>query len=166
MLHSRPLFDRDGWYRRLQADANRPYPRGLKRAIIARNHPVLRQTISSYRWQIEQAVRRDDAVSVQHRVAALLASYFDIIFAVIELPHPGEKRLLEHVKTRRGKAPPEMEQQVNALLAIAAAPSSTAILTAVDLLLDGLDTFLVNGRSIASASDRTTLNAGKVQSGR
>ena len=95
VLHSKPLFDRSGWYRDLQAAATRPYLEPLKRAIIAKNHPVLRQTFSSYPAQIERAVRRGDSLSIQHRVTALLASYFDVLFAVKELPHPGEKRPLQ-----------------------------------------------------------------------
>jgi hypothetical protein len=95
VLHSTPLFDRSGWYRDLQAAATRPYPRPLQRAIIARNYSILRQTLSSYLAQIERAVWRGDSVSIQHRVTALLASYFDVLFAVNELPHPGEKRLLQ-----------------------------------------------------------------------
>ncbi len=105
VLHSTPLFDRSGWYRDLQATAARPYPQPLRRAIIARNHPILRQTLSSYLAQIERAVRRGDSVSIQHRVTALLASYFDVLFAVNELPHPGEKRLLQFAATRCTKTP-------------------------------------------------------------
>ena len=124
VLHSTPLFDRSGWYRDLQAAATRPYPQPLQRAIIARNHPILRQTLSSYLAQIERAMRRGDSVSIQHRVTALLASYFDVLFAVNELPHPGEKRLLQIAATHCAKTPPDMETQINALLETAARPAS------------------------------------------
>ncbi|HTE18437.1 MAG TPA: DUF4037 domain-containing protein, partial [Armatimonadota bacterium] len=87
-------MDSNGWYGRLQDGARQPYPEALKQAIIAKNHPILRRTLSSYLHQITRAAARDDVVSVQHRVTALLASYFDILFAVNELPHPGEKRQL------------------------------------------------------------------------
>jgi len=68
----------------------------LVKNIVNHNHPVLREIVPSYRKQIETAVRRDDWVSINHRVVALMASYFDIIFAVNRIPHPGEKRQLEH----------------------------------------------------------------------
>jgi hypothetical protein len=47
--------------------------------------------------QIAAAIRRNDTVSINHRVAAWLASYFDIIFAVNSRFHPGEKRLLSQI---------------------------------------------------------------------
>lgn len=144
ILHSTPLFDRSGWYRELQEVAARPYPQPLRRAIIARNHPILRQTLSSFLTQIERAVRRGDSVSIQHRVTALLASYFDVLFAVNELPHPGEKRLLQLAATRCSRIPPDMESQIDALLETAARPASPAVLTHVNALLDGLDDLLAN----------------------
>jgi predicted nucleotidyltransferase len=144
VLHSTPLFDRSGWYRDLQAAAMRPYPQPLQRAIIARNHPILRQALSSYLTQIDRAVWRGDSVSVQHRVTAMLASYFDVLFAVNELPHPGEKRLLQLAATRCAKIPAEMEIQINALLETSARPTSPAIITRIDALLDSLEDLLAD----------------------
>ena len=95
VLHSRVLFDRAGWFEALQRRARQGYPENCRRAIIAKNYPLLRHNQSSYLHQIELAVRRKDLVSVNHRVAALLASYFDVLFALNELPHPGEKRLIQ-----------------------------------------------------------------------
>ena len=144
VLHSTPLFDRSGWYPDLQAKAARPYPRALQHAIIARNHPILRQTLSSYLAQIERAVRRDDSASIQHRVTALLASYFDVLFAVNELAHPGEKRLLQLAATHCAKIPADMETQINTVLETAARPASPAIVTRVNALLNSLDDLLAN----------------------
>jgi hypothetical protein len=144
VLHSTPLFDRSGWYRDLQTTAARPYPQPLQRAIIAKNHPILRQTLSSYPAQIERAVRRGDSVSIQHRVTALLASYFDVLFAVNELPHPGEKRLLQLAATHCAKIPADMETQINTVLETAARPASPAIVTRVNALLNSLDDLLAN----------------------
>jgi hypothetical protein len=144
VLHSEPLFDRSGWYRDLQEIAKRPYPEPLRRAIVAKNYPILRRTISSYLVQIERAVRRSDSVSIQHRVTALLASYFDILFAVNELPHPGEKRLLQFAMTQCAKTPPHMETQINALLETAPRPATLAVVRHVHALLDNLDALLVD----------------------
>jgi predicted nucleotidyltransferase len=89
------LFDRSGWGAALLARSRCPYPRPLAEAIVAKNFPLLAQARCAYAHQIAKALARDDALSVNHRVAALLASWFDIVFAVNERPHPGEKRLLE-----------------------------------------------------------------------
>lgn len=142
VLHSRPLVDREGWYRRLQAAADRPYPAELKRAIVARNHPLLRGSISSYSRQLRLAVDRGDAVGVQHRTTALLASYFDIIFAVNDLPHPGEKRLRWHATTRCPSLPVGFAHDLDALLAIPPTGAGDALLDCAGALLDRLDEWL------------------------
>ncbi len=46
---------------------------------------------ASYLDQIKLAVKRNDPISVNHRIAAFMASYFDIIFALNKVYHPGEK---------------------------------------------------------------------------
>jgi predicted nucleotidyltransferase len=94
VLHSEPLFDREGWFEQLRGRAHVAYPDELRRAVIAKNWPILRRNQSSYRRQIDLALQRGDEVSVQHRVTALLASFFDVWFALEREPHPGEKRLL------------------------------------------------------------------------
>ena len=53
---------------------------------------------ASYYEQIEKALTRNDFVSVNHRISAFLASYFDVIFALNETLHPGEKRLMNYAK--------------------------------------------------------------------
>ena len=98
ILHSTSLFDRRGWFSKLKGTANVEYPRKLRDAIIAKNYPLLRQIISSYKHQLKKAYDRRDYVSLNHRSAAFLASYFDIVFAINRLPHPGEKRLLQIVE--------------------------------------------------------------------
>ncbi len=55
VLHSLPLFDRDGWFAALAAKARQPYPEALCAAIIAKNYPILRGTLSSYVHQIKLA---------------------------------------------------------------------------------------------------------------
>lgn len=138
---SRVLFDRRGWFHSLKDKAEQPYPEALRRAIVAMNHPLLRRTAWSYRRQIETAVKRGDLVSVQHRVTALLAGYFDILFAVNRLPHPGEKRLLAYAAAHCSMLPADLERRVTALIE-SAAIERTAILDRVDTLVDGLDRLL------------------------
>ncbi|WP_257457411.1 nucleotidyltransferase domain-containing protein [Archangium lipolyticum] len=143
LRNSRVLFDRTGWLARLQDRARGPYPEPLRRAIVAKNHPVLRSKLSSYLEQIELALRRADPVSVQHRVTALLASYFDILFAVNRVPHPGEKRLLAHIGRLCPKRPPALEPQVKAVIRAVGQPEQD-LLPNLHALLDGLDALLVS----------------------
>jgi predicted nucleotidyltransferase len=137
--NSRALFDRAGWFKALQERAGQLYPEQLKRAIIAKNHPILRNTLSSYLHQIGLALARGDSICVNHRSAAMLASYFDIVFAVNGQPHPGEKRLLQFARTLCAKLPTEMEERVEALLS--ALPSGR-VPELANTMLNGLDELL------------------------
>ncbi len=140
--HSLPLYDRSGWLARLQAQCQCPYPEPLRRAIIAKNYPILRDVIPAYLHQIQKAVQRRDVVSVNHRVAALLASYFDVLFALNAVPHPGEKRLLEIAAERCVKRPPAMREQVEEVLRASADADETLIRT-INHLIDDLDIILL-----------------------
>jgi hypothetical protein len=140
--NSAPLYDRAGWFARLQAQCQCPYPEPLRRAIIAKNYPLLRAVIPAYLHQIQNAVRRRDLVSINHRVAALLASYFDVLFALNAVPHPGEKRLLEIATERCAKRPPAMRELVEAVLRATVDADETLVL-AIDCLIDDLDVILL-----------------------
>ena len=142
VLHSAALVDANGWYRQLQEQARQPYPEALKSAIIAKNHPILRLAFSSYLHQLERAVSREDPISVQHRTTALLASYFDILFAVNEIPHPGEKRQLHQILARGSKLPLGMEAALTNVLSVPAAPATRAAVESAATLVDGLDALL------------------------
>jgi len=128
VLHSEPLFDRDSWFQQLRDRADVAYPDELRRAVIAKNWPILRRNQSSYRRQIERALQRGDEVSVQHRVTALLASFFDVWFALDRQSHPGEKRLLNHL-------PEPWASLVRGVLNA----EPTALLKNIDGLMDPLD---------------------------
>ena len=134
---SKLLFDRSGLYAALQRTAQGPYPEALRRAVVTKNHAFLRGTLSSYVGQLEKAVKRHDSVSVNHRLAALLASYFDILFAVNRLPHPGEKRLLTWADACALK-PHGMRESVESVLN--ASPEN--LVARVHTLLDKLDALL------------------------
>jgi Nucleotidyltransferase domain len=152
VLHSRPMVDPEAWYGRLQDRARQPYPAPLKRAVVAKNHPILRGTLSSYLHQIQLAVARGDAVSVQHRVSALLASYFDILFAVNERPHPGEKRLLQLALEQCSRLPPSCQAALDDLLVLPSAPPTDSVVSRVNTLVDGLDAWLQSEGLLISAA--------------
>ncbi len=139
--NSEILFDREGWFADLQRKASVPSPSELKRAVIEKNYPILRNTISSYRHQIENAIRRGDLVSVNHRVAALLASYFDILFAVNEQLHPGEKRLVQLAERLCRKLPDKFPADVVEVLRWISEPGEQLV-SSIHKLLDSLDALL------------------------
>lgn len=142
-LYSNTLFDRRGWFQQFQHHAQQPYPEPLRQAIIAKNHPILRNLLlSSYMHQLEKAAQRSDLVSINHRVAALLASYFDILFAVNRLLHPGEKRLIEFAEAQCEKLPNEMRQQVERVLS-ATGTGDQQLLGQINVLINNLDELLL-----------------------
>jgi hypothetical protein len=151
------LFDRDGWYARLRTRADVPYPEPLRRAIVARNQPLLRRNLSSYLRQIERGVARGDAPSVNHRVAAFLASWFDVLFAVNRVPHPGEKRLVDFAEGLCPRRPPGMADGVRAL--VDAIPGA-AVAARADALGEALDELLreeglLDAREVGGAAPGT-----------
>lgn len=87
------IIDKSSHLTALQEKYRIPYPRKLKENIIANNLKLLSGMLPSFDTQIKKAENRGDLVSVNHRVAEFLACYFDIIFALNEMTHPGEKRM-------------------------------------------------------------------------
>ncbi len=131
---SEQLYDPTGWLAGLQQRASSTYPERLRQNILMLNTSALQGSQSSYREQIAKALARNDWVSVNHRLAALLASVFDIVFAFNRQTHPGEKRLLEHIEQSRAVLPDNFRGLVLAL----AHPSdrdATSILATVDALI-------------------------------
>lgn len=135
LRHAEPVFDRDGWLASMRTLAGTPYPDSLRWSIVAWNHPLLRSVHASWRNQIALAVQRDDPVSINHRTAALLASVFDILFALARTLHPGEKRLLDHLAGLDDALSPELIPAIRAVLDA----RSDAVLPAVDCLCDLVD---------------------------
>lgn len=137
----RPLEDRDGWLAALRVRAAAPYPEALRRRIVEHNHPVLRAALPSYATQLQKAARRGDLVSVNHRLAGLLASYTDILFALNRQTHPGEKRLVTALIDRCARLPDHMADDLADLLRTATT-DLPGLPARVDRLLDRLDTLL------------------------
>jgi hypothetical protein len=137
------FHDANGWFHGLQHVCRQDYPEPLRQNIIALNHPVLRNVIPSYSFQLEKAVKRGDQVSVNHRLAALLASYFDVLFALNRVLHPGEKRLVQHALALCPQLPVDLAADVDFILRVPA-ERTPDLLVGVDRLLDGLDGLLEN----------------------
>ena len=111
------VFDNDNWLLNLQKSINTEYPKKLKENIIKRNMMLMKdKPFASYYEQIEKAIKRNDVVSVNHRISAFLASYFDVIFAINELLHPGEKRLIQYALDNCRYLPNDFEENINKLL--------------------------------------------------
>lgn len=136
------LFDRAGWLAEVKHLADQPYPEELRRAIVSKNHAVLRNIIPAYLHQVEKAVQRGDLVSINHRVAALYASYFEVLFALNCQTHPGEKKLAALAQQMCTSLPEGMAEDVAAVLRSAGEPE-TGLLQHLNRLLDRLDELLI-----------------------
>lgn len=142
-LNSIVLYDRNGKLKKLKQKYNIDYPKELKKNIIRKNYPLLKKQMPSYYNQIKKALKRNDFISVNHRIAAFLASYFDIIFAINEMPHPGEKKLLRIIKDNNLKIPQEMYRNVSNILTYASTKEDN-ILFEIDKIVNNLDTLLIS----------------------
>ena len=111
----RILYDEKGRLTAAQKRFDVPYPAELKHSIIERNLKLLRGTLPAYVGQIRKAASRSDLVSVNHRTAALLESYFDILFALNGQTHPGEKRLVSLCRQHCSLLPDRFEENLDAL---------------------------------------------------
>ncbi|PKO19062.1 MAG: DUF4037 domain-containing protein [Chloroflexi bacterium HGW-Chloroflexi-10] len=135
------LFDRSGWLAAQQQRCQVGYPETLRRDIITKNHAVLRRVIPSYTFQLEKAVKRGDLVSINHRMAAFLASYFDVLFAYNRVLHPGEKRLVPFAIQNCSELPIKMAEDIQAALQ-AAAQAQPEVLRDANRLVDRLEILL------------------------
>ena len=139
--NSQVLHDPEEWFQNLQKKASTKYPDPLRQKIITLNYPVLRNVIPSYTNQLAKAVKRHDLISINHRLAALLASYFDIIFALNRELHPGEKKLLNLAQTRCVKLPVDFAGDITAVIQSSCMADQT-FLGYLTMLLDHLDQWL------------------------
>lgn len=110
------VFDKNEKFKILKEKYTIEYPAELKRNIVSKNYSILKKNFSSCYNQIEKAINRNDIVNLNNRITAFLDSYFDIIFAINEIPHPGEKRLLNIVNTMCKKLPNNALEDIEKLI--------------------------------------------------
>lgn len=96
----------------------------------------------SYFHQAAAAVGHGDLVAVNHRIAAWFASYFDMLFAVNRVLHPGEKRLVTFAMRECEVLPADFATDVEDVLKLTCAPDirlvdrMTSMLQRLDEVID------------------------------
>lgn len=111
------VYDKNNWLKNLQEKINTEYPQELQNNIIKRNLMLMKdKPFASYYEQIEKAIKRNDIISINHRISAFCASYFDIIFAINKQLHSGEKRLINYIKNNCELIPNNFETNLQKLL--------------------------------------------------
>ncbi|MBQ7415476.1 MAG: DUF4037 domain-containing protein [Oscillospiraceae bacterium] len=110
------IYDASGRLTAAKERFNVPYPEQLKKNIIERGWNLLHASMPAYEHQIKKAALRGDLVSVNHRIAAYLETYFDVLFALNGKTHPGEKRLVQLCKEACPILPDRFEENLNRLL--------------------------------------------------
>lgn len=122
LLTSVVLFDRNGILSTMQKRYDVEYPEPLQRNIILKNFPILSHTLCSYTRAVETAKKRHDIISIHHRFAGFLASYFDVLFAINKKLHPGEKKLLKIASQQLQFTPRNMVADITEILTYMIAP--------------------------------------------
>lgn len=113
------IYDTENKLHCLQEFIRTKYPLKLKNNIIKRNMMLMKdKPFASYYEQIEKAIKRNDLNSINHRLSAFMASYFDVIFAMNEMLHPGEKRLLQYACANCKLLPADFESNINDLYSV------------------------------------------------
>ena len=117
LITSMVVLDKNGKLNALQEKYRIPYPKKLKENIVSNNLKLLSGMLPSFDMQIKKAENRGDLVSVNHRVTEFLASYFDIIFALNEMTHPGEKRMQSICSKECSILPDNFDENLDRLFA-------------------------------------------------
>jgi len=119
LLNSKLCYDNQQQLSKLQQKYRVEYSTELAQAVVDKNMPLLCNAAPAYPKQVSKALQRGDALSVQHRLTEYLASYFDLLFAINRVPHPGEKRLVKLAQTLCAELPTEFEASMANLLQLA-----------------------------------------------
>ena len=112
LLHSKVLYDQKNRYSALQNKYKIPYPVNLKQNIIERQSLLLETSLPAFSKQIKKALKRKDVLALNHRSSEFFASYFDLLFALNEQLHPGEKRMLSYAKENCALLPQNFEANI------------------------------------------------------
>lgn len=138
--HSKILYDKNGAFKAFQDELNTEYPDKLKNNIIEKNFNVMyKKKMASFYDQLEKAIKRNDIVSINHRIASILSSYFDILFALNKELHVGEKKLVEYVFKLCTKIPENFEKDIkNVIFIDYDAKNNENILEKIKILIENI----------------------------
>lgn len=112
LLTCKILHDRDGRLAAAKARFTVPYPEQLRRNILDNGLRLLKDSLPAYDHQILKAAARGDLVSINHRLAAFMETYFDVLFALNRQTHPGEKRLISLARKTCALLPDHFESNL------------------------------------------------------
>lgn len=115
LLTCKIIYDRDGRLTKAKERFSVPYPPRLRENILENSWRLLHSAMPAYEGQIKKALKRGDLVSVNHRTAAFLEAYFDFLFALNGVTHPGEKRLVQLCRERCTILPARFEENLERL---------------------------------------------------
>lgn len=141
ILTSKIIYDKNNKIQEYKKIYNY-YPKELKKNIVLNNIKLLDDQMPSLSYQIKKAIKRNDIVSINHRMTEYLAIYFDILFAINEKFHPGEKRLLTHLESLKIK-PDNIKENIEQALDMKNKTLEEK-LSCIDKLSEGLNNLVVN----------------------
>ena len=141
VINSKIIYDKANKFKNFQSKYKVDYPYELKKNIVIKNYPILKDTLSSYYNQINKAIKRGDLISINTRISQFMASYFDIIFAINEIPHPGKNKLISIIESICSKKPKNFSKNILLLLKYSN-ECNEEILEVIDNIIENLNTLL------------------------
>ncbi|MDE7247041.1 MAG: DUF4037 domain-containing protein [Lachnospiraceae bacterium] len=145
LLTGRIAYDKGGYLAAAKEKYSMPYPKQLKDNIISHHMNLIKYGIPSFMAQMEKAMKRKDMININQCAQRFLDSYFDIIFALNEKMHPGEKRLIQVCLEECKILPANFEINIRLLLnSMFKDPAASAVM---DLMVTELEK--VVGQSLA-----------------
>lgn len=116
LLTGRIAYDKGGRLAEAKQKYTVRFPQELKHNIISHNMQLIKYGMSTCLTQLTKAMKRGDLISISQEAYKFLASYFDVIFAMNEKLHPGDKRLLDICLKECRVLPDNFERNIKALL--------------------------------------------------
>lgn len=116
LLTGRIAYDKGGLLGEAKEKYAIPYPQKLKDNVISHHMNLIKYGIPSFMAQMEKAMKRKDMININQCAKRFLDSYFDIVLALNEKLHPGEKRLMQICTEECSILPANFELNIRLLL--------------------------------------------------